>query len=42
MAKVWWKFEQNRAVGIKVTEQNLKKMISEWRNHRQAQNSIPP
>ena len=33
MAKVWWKFEQNRAVGTKVTEQNHKKMISEWRNH---------
>ena len=25
MAKVWWKFEQNRAVGTKVTEQNHKK-----------------
>ena len=32
MAKVWWKFEQNWAVGTKVTEQNHTKMISEWRN----------
>ena len=47
MAKVWWKFEQNRAVGTKVTEQNHKKWsrndgITESRNDGQAENSIPP
>ena len=47
MAKVWWKFEQNRAVGTKVTEQNHKFVkndlgMTEWRNHGQAENSIPP
>ena len=44
MAKVWWKFKQNRAKATRVIEQNLKidQGMTEWQNHGQTEKQYTP